>query len=571
VYFAEDPFTQRLITASSAVAGSLYNCPVCRGKVFLRSGGRRAAHFAHLHKTARPECELYHPGLGGYSGADDKANSRRPSLPQSRDNLAGARIRLMLSTASRLSGRAGRAAPWSLVLSLPRLPPATPGSIDVTVGLMASHKLALRDLTSANKVLSVRDPDAGSFRVRWFSPEVPQVFRQQLEEPVQGLSKRYVTVFSRGRLSLHARVQDHLEWGRPYFCVYHADSKQVVDPVLDQLNPQRLTSFHDWQCLLVTLPFEPNATLTDTLCKLTNLNDVVLSARGAVLWPASLARQQGGLLLGAGIDDLWVTIWKTDEDEGELTAHTDYDYLQPELPWAASGQATLRLSGLKQASNVDISVDSLEVCSVSRGAFSSSRAPCAGFSFRVNGGVINQVPFFSLECQKLLLAVQEEAATLVSIDASAGMRGFIECVPFKAGLGVSKGVERTGILGAARLINIDSDLDISTINGMIQKGDNDVFFSFTGLGVVCVRARNRFLKEHSAINLSDEVRAQIIWLCNAVSDNPALHPESTSEELIDKLTSITDPGVFLPQYDAILRWLENNRGRGYVDGRANVS
>ena len=62
MHYAAIGRTGKLIEADHAHVRRDYTCPTCHGRVFLRDGRYREAHFAHYAGEGTPECENYHPG-----------------------------------------------------------------------------------------------------------------------------------------------------------------------------------------------------------------------------------------------------------------------------------------------------------------------------------------------------------------------------------------------------------------------------------------------------------------------------------------------------------------------------
>ena len=64
--YAKDSHSGKIVAASDAPSWRSYVCPRpgCGGRVFLRDGGNRRAHFAHHAGQGTPACDEYHPGSG---------------------------------------------------------------------------------------------------------------------------------------------------------------------------------------------------------------------------------------------------------------------------------------------------------------------------------------------------------------------------------------------------------------------------------------------------------------------------------------------------------------------------
>lgn len=558
--FARDIYSGALVVASSAVSGKLYTCPVCRGAVRLRSGKHYAPHFAHLHKSAKPECELYHPGHDSHGVSIGPARSEQLDGHAGAQYLNQARPQLMLSVSRQRTRHNVMRWSWSLALVLPQLAQPAQGYLDVSVGLMAERKVALSELVSGRKALSI-SPEANYYGVKWFSLEVPFAVRQLLQDPVEGLLKNRVAVFSYSRASLHSRIEDRLQWGHAYFFVYHADQEPEVLAEIEQLDPERLPPLLDWRCFLVTLPLEPEPGLAAGLCRLTNLSEVALSVRGSVLWPVSLARQHGSSLVGASIQDLWVAVWKKVDgnasEAGTLSISLDQDQVHPTLLPVVTGTEVFRLSDLGKSSSVDLSIDETNIWDIHRSEFSDARVPLVNFCFRQEGDTIKRVAFHSTDCASFLRAVREQAAEVVAIEIPEGIVGTLEYVIPSGTLNRDSIDTTTGISRKSVPLGASAELDIAKINRLLRKEDVDVYFSFNVLGVVHVPRRSR--SQHESSDLPEFIRSQMIWICNAVATGAFLPPDAPDSRLLSCFHSIDDPGPYLPQYDAILDWLNHKR------------
>src|SRR5690606_7688368 len=78
--------TGTLVSATELAAATRWRrrgfwCPVCKKAVHLRVGRVREPHFAHNPGEARPDCENYHPGIGGGDGTYVSGRADPPYQP----------------------------------------------------------------------------------------------------------------------------------------------------------------------------------------------------------------------------------------------------------------------------------------------------------------------------------------------------------------------------------------------------------------------------------------------------------------------------------------------------------
>lgn len=134
----------KLVAADGAVAGQLYTCPRpgCGGRVFLRDGGSRRAHFAHHSGGGTEACDEYHPSMGGEALAHSRGSH------SSVEDTAG-ELGLFVD---RIDGE------WRLGLKLAEIPPDELGDtslsalrqakIEVSVGTNVVSRISALDLRS---------------------------------------------------------------------------------------------------------------------------------------------------------------------------------------------------------------------------------------------------------------------------------------------------------------------------------------------------------------------------------------------------------------------------------------
>lgn len=111
--YARDARTKRDIDAFDVHGGAwrrAYVCPVCDAPVHYRSsmGLSPDPGFAHNKYAAKPDCELYHPGLGGYTPSASPPHVTRPSRAED----SAQEIGMCLEDGNQ----------WALYLRLPEIP-----------------------------------------------------------------------------------------------------------------------------------------------------------------------------------------------------------------------------------------------------------------------------------------------------------------------------------------------------------------------------------------------------------------------------------------------------------------
>lgn len=151
--FARDSLSNRVVSASEAKRRRDYRCPVCGYPVLLRQGIYRVAHFAHIVRAARPECDLYHPSQG---------LSDWHLLPTTGGEARSATQPLMLSiTVDQVPLRPTRSARWMLNITVPRAE-TSKGAIVIECGSGIQRRIDMAKLALGSQTYSV-DPDTNSY------------------------------------------------------------------------------------------------------------------------------------------------------------------------------------------------------------------------------------------------------------------------------------------------------------------------------------------------------------------------------------------------------------------------
>ena len=211
---ALDTRTRELTRAINGSRYRMYQCPVCRGEVVLRSGQRYAPHFAHRHETAKPECEFYTPGE---RQSDPHRTPVRPFTDDEwvvRNTLRVLPPQLVIEVEKSPSTGQKRLPRWNLCVTLPKSIDDH-GRIGFDFGTTPLRKIELSKL-SRGQVTYVSDPDADHFRAVWCTPETNPAYWEIVAEKMPGLNKQGVTPFESMRERFKPRAH-RLVWGRAYY------------------------------------------------------------------------------------------------------------------------------------------------------------------------------------------------------------------------------------------------------------------------------------------------------------------------------------------------------------------
>ena len=277
--YAIETTTGKQVHANNGSRYQTYRCPVCRGEVFLRSGQHYAHHFAHRHKTAKPECELYTPGESPLD------RHRMPALPfKDDDRVTRDKLRILppdvcIEVEERQLSRRGRLPRWNLCIAIPKSIDGR-GIITFDFGPAMSRTIRLSKLFGGSFTYPA-NPDASDFKAVWCSPETNPAYREVITERRPGLNKQGITPFVsvQGRYKPRAR---RLVWGHAYYFVW----PKTFDPKFPSaFEALAFEDNKDWSCVLIALPESHDENLADWLERVCLIDIENSSATWSLLYP----------------------------------------------------------------------------------------------------------------------------------------------------------------------------------------------------------------------------------------------------------------------------------------------
>lgn len=262
--YAINIITDRLVSADKAPWSGPYVCPVCQGRVSLRSGAKRAPHFAHLPGWGSPDCENYVPGQYQLNGLSHGA-----AHPQ-RQRME---LRLKIPTGA---DRAG----WSIELVLPpcRECRATM-SLDVGGRIQTIDMRGMQSHRYVTAELSVLP-----YRIVSFSGKPEHSFVNGVDPECVGLPTLGAAAFTasgRGELKGFPRTQE-LRASETFALLW----REPAEPGFpDELVVERLRGREGWSLALVTVPDDPSPECCDWLRSFTGLSVTLPRPSIFPVWP----------------------------------------------------------------------------------------------------------------------------------------------------------------------------------------------------------------------------------------------------------------------------------------------
>lgn len=320
MWYAIETKTGRRVHADDGSRYRTYQCPVCRGEVFLRSGQHYAHHFAHRHETAKPECALYTPGESLLDPHRMPIHPFRDDDRIARDELRISPPEVCIEVEDRQSSERGRLPRWNLCVTIPKSIDGR-GMITFDFGAASLRKIALSKLFGGS-VTYPADPNAGDFRAVWCSPETNPAYQEIVTERRSGLNKQGLTPFvsMRGRYKPSAR---RIVWGRAYYFVW----SKVFDPQFP--SAFEVLSFennNDWSCVLGALPESRDEKLAEWLAKVCSIDVENPPATWSLLYPFLSTYAYDGHIDALAVGELILGYHQTGEaDEADSKAQAIID------------------------------------------------------------------------------------------------------------------------------------------------------------------------------------------------------------------------------------------------------
>lgn len=279
MWHAIDSRTGKQVHADNGLRDRHYQCPVCRGEVFLRSGRHYARHFAHRHETAKPECELYTPGESQYDP------HRVPLRPFTDDDQVGKdTIRISppevcIEVEANQSKRNQRLPKWKLCITIPKSLDNR-GTIRFDFGGDSYRTIALSKLFSGATTYPA-DPNAVDFKAIRCSPAINPTYQEIIERGQTGLNKQGITPFEAVPRKYKPRAH-RLIWGRAYYFVWPKSFEPKFPFDFEML---AFENNQGWSCKLGTLPKNHNEILAEWLKSVCSVDVEYSSSTWSLLYP----------------------------------------------------------------------------------------------------------------------------------------------------------------------------------------------------------------------------------------------------------------------------------------------
>lgn len=273
MYWAKERRGGKIVHAEDAKAWGDYRCPTCTAEVFLRSGRRRADHFAHMPGQGKPDCENFH-----YSFDLSRAPYAAPApyVPKHVDPL---QLGIELEPDSEKRG----ARKWRLCLTVPKAVDAH-GQITINLGGRDNRTISLTKLSLGVETYTAQ-PDMPDFGASWVSHEVRPEYRDAVQHRIPGLDPTMLNAFVATSAKQKPRTHS-LSWGEGYYLVTRSDKSLTLPPSL----PSRpLARLMEWDCVLAILPHEPSPEIEAWFSQHGDMSIARATRDWAVIYPAPFA------------------------------------------------------------------------------------------------------------------------------------------------------------------------------------------------------------------------------------------------------------------------------------------
>lgn len=263
--YAFNEITGRLESAAKVSFSWLYICPVCKAKVFHRSGIRRKPHFAHWPGMGSPECEMFVPGLHGQNvhGQGSLAIEKQ-------------RIELRLVIPSIGADRAG----WSLELVIPPCRECQ-ATLSLDVGGRI-QTLNMRGMQGRRRVTA--EFSTASYAITGFSGKPDPSFVLSVDRECRGLPSVGGAAFTAsGRSEPRGFPRANELRVSETFALLWREPAQLDFP--DELVIDRFPGRQGWNLALATLPDELTPECADWLHSFTGLPVAPPAPAITAVWP----------------------------------------------------------------------------------------------------------------------------------------------------------------------------------------------------------------------------------------------------------------------------------------------
>ena len=223
-----------LVSATKGRRYRRYRCPLCKQRVHLRDGPRRAAHFAHNPGEGDPDCENYHPASGTtfYEDSSDSTRIR-----------ASHALYMVIDPALAYRPR------WHLEILVPASP-GVRGAVRVVDSPHGEVRLQCRELFDGAVRAEVR-PQFSEYRLEPMGVS-DRRYEERLEVGTSGLAAHLATAFEIGStVSRRMPEGKPLGWGGSYALVW---PEQLPLPSPPHATWSELAPHRGWEAAILELP-----------------------------------------------------------------------------------------------------------------------------------------------------------------------------------------------------------------------------------------------------------------------------------------------------------------------------
>jgi Competence protein CoiA-like family len=486
----------KLIGTQEASPHLYYICPVCAADVFLRSGRKRVAHFAHRSGQGKKDCELFHPSddisytWTRYGEGPDNNWSGRPIEPLS--------LSIELEPEAAVRGKRKRG--WGLRVTVPKADDEH-GQVSIDCGTGQPRKIALSKLFLAAQTYPAH-LDAQDFGAVWTSPEVRPNYKAAVEERIRGLDRELVNIFAASPQKYKPRV-DRLNWGSSYYFVWRSDA---IPDIHDRLPLNYLAEQSSWCCAFTSLPAGEDAELKSWLEEAAGAVVTAHRRTFGVLYPPPYGADLYGRILIPAVEGLVLGVHLTEDDQsstrlGDASAGIALEGGRRHFVHVSSAQPLklLRLSlddaGLPPL--LPLRLRDVDVYPVVR----------LSFRFHNRAGT-EDVPLHKTRCAELMQGVRLGECEIASIEYPVGVKGTLRW-RLKAEIAwntLGFHVERR--TGPARA----SVQQVASLNDVLQQREIEVEFDFGPFGRFSASIEHAVQRLSETRPIPGKLRNRALWL-----------------------------------------------------------
>ena len=539
MYKAKDTRSGRIVSAGEASLYGNFLCPNCNKPVFLRRGRRRAAHFAH--RFASPGCELY-------VHSDDIADPW--TIHQGRhfegderhvERIAPLALSIALEPEDRKNHRKLRQ--WNLCITIPKSADRH-GQISFDSGGGVRRTVPLSTLALSAHTHPV-DLDAADFGAVWASPEVPQAYRDVVTHRLPGLQRDRITAFATTAQKYKPRVET-LSWAASYYFVWR-DAPGLALP--DELPRRELAERGEWKCVLVSLPDEGDARLSEWLARATGMNVVPEKKRWSLLYPPAHDMDIVGRIQIAPSNALYVVL-SADVDGDEATfleCHVDGETAATTIRDKVRRFVEIDLDSSSAPVVIGLTWDGHVLPELMTTRWGGARRPSVRVEFHSPRAAPSHSALHHAECRSAIASVRSSDQEITAITLPAGLRGELRWrsagEPDLSTLPLTATSIPSGRADASL-----PPAQVAAINLRLKHRGSDVWIDFGAFGCYHADAEKPPIPTAVRSALRRATRDRLIWFCKTsgagqASNGRMLHQLSDQDLVMHFSTSPAAPDL----------------------------